>query len=194
MELFAEKGYAAVSVRDVARASGLTTGSLYGNFANKADLLVDAIELRLSHDLQPLPADLLPSGSPFDGTDRFVLGGFSERARLRALIIEGAAAARSDPDVYDRLREIQLQHQDFWVEGFAAWLDASGIAPSFDPWTLVTSLWSAELGLGLLEAFDISTPPPAALADLLGQFFGVADLEPPESATRRRTAGRQPNR
>ncbi len=191
MELFAEKGYAEVSVRDIARASGLTTGSLYGNFANKAELLFAAIELRLARDLEPLPAGLLRSGSPSDMV-AYDFQSFTGRARLRALIVEGAAAARSDPDVHDRLRERELQHQESWVEGFATCLDAHGIAPSLDPWTLVTVLWSAELGLGLLEALDLHTPSPAALEVFFGLFFGIAGLEPPASRSPRRVAGRQP--
>ncbi len=193
MELFAEKGYAAVSVRDIGRASGLTTGSLYGNFANKADLLVAAIELRLARHLELLRADLVRSGSPADMI-QYGLQGFSGRAGLRALIIEGAAAARADRDVHDRLREGERQHQESWVESFATWLHTNGIVASFDPWTAVTLLWSAELGLGLFEALDLYTPPPAALATLFGLCFGLAGLEPPASHPPRRGAGGQPGR
>jgi TetR/AcrR family acrAB operon transcriptional repressor len=192
MELFAEKGYAAVTVRDIARASGLTTGSLYGNFTNKADLLVEAIELRLSRDLELLPSDIR-TGSPFEMIE-FNLQGFPDRARLRALVLEGAAAARTDPDVQDRLREMELRHQSSWVEGFASWLEADGIELPFDSWTLVTSLWSSELGLGLLEALGLYIPPPAALAALFGRFFGEAGLEPSSSHSRRSAAGRQSGR
>ena len=180
MELFAEKGYAAVTVRDIARASGLTTGSLYGNFANKADLLVEAIEVRLARDVPRLPADPIRPGPPPDMRGLNLMS-FSGRAGLRALVVEGAAAARSDPEVHDRLREIEVRHQDSWVEEFTALFDADGSAPSFEPRTLVTTLWSAELGLGLLEALDLSTPPPATLTTLFAVFSGIAGLEPAAS-------------
>ncbi len=193
MELFAEEGYAAVSVRDIARASGFTTGSLYGNFANKADVLVEAIDALLARDLEMLPADLLRSGAPWEMIE-FYLRDFSRRARLRALVLEGAAAARSETDVHDRLRDIELRHQDSWIDGLATWLDTYGIVPLFEPRTLVTSLWSAELGLGLLEALDLYIPAPAALAALFAVFLGVAGLEPPSSHQPRGSVVKQTRR
>src|ERR1700735_2864103 len=66
LELFASRGYRAVTVRDLARATSVTTGSIYGNFANKAVLLVGVIEARMDQDLEQLPADLVESGSPTD--------------------------------------------------------------------------------------------------------------------------------
>jgi len=193
MELFAERGYAAVTVRDIARASRLTTGSLYGNFANKAELLVEAIDLRLARDLPRLPADLIGPASPSDTTE-LDLTSFSGRAGLRALLVEGATAARSDPEVHDRLREIEVRHQDSWVQEFTALLGADGSAPWFEPRTLVTTLWSAELGLGLLEALDLPTPPPATLTTLFAVFSAIAGLEPAASHPPRRVARKQPAR
>lgn len=46
LELFAERGYAAVSVDDIARAAGMTKGAVYYWFADKHDLGRD-----LQHDL-----------------------------------------------------------------------------------------------------------------------------------------------
>ncbi len=159
IELFAERGYTAVTVRDLARATGLTTGSIYGNFANKAILLVEAIESRLAHDLEHLPDTLIETGSPAELIE-FHLEGFAQRTQLRALLIEGAAAARSDPEVHDRLREVELRHQESWVAGFERWLHAYDSSPTVDTQTAVSSMWCAELGLGLLEAFDLPDASP----------------------------------
>src|SRR3954468_13045520 len=50
--LFVHDGYAAVSVRDIASACGLTIGAIYSRFRNKADLLVAAIEERVRTDME----------------------------------------------------------------------------------------------------------------------------------------------
>jgi len=42
--LFVEKGYAATSLEQVARAAEVTKGAIYGHFANKEELLLSAIE------------------------------------------------------------------------------------------------------------------------------------------------------
>ena len=82
IELFASRGYKAVTVRDLARATSVTTGSIYGNFANKAVLLVEVIENRIGHDIERLPAALVASASPADLVE-FNLLAFAQRANLR---------------------------------------------------------------------------------------------------------------
>ena len=81
----------------------MTTGSIYGNFANKAVLLVEVTEASIGEDLEQLPASIVASGSPAELVE-FNLTTFDVRAQLRALLLEGAAASRADPDVKSRLR------------------------------------------------------------------------------------------
>ncbi len=173
--LFAERGYANVTVRDLARATGVTTGSIYGNFTNKATLLVEAIEVRIAQDLEWLPQGLVESGSPADLVE-FNLKAFNNRSQLRALLVEGAAAARSDEEVRVHLEELQVRHLDLWEAGFEDWLSVSEVAPTTDMRTAVSVVWSAELGLGLLEALDIDTPTPRALATIFGLMCSSAGL------------------
>ena len=45
--LFAEKGYEATSVRDVARRTGMLSGSLYAHFNAKEDLLFEILSQRM---------------------------------------------------------------------------------------------------------------------------------------------------
>ncbi|MHB1533025.1 MAG: TetR/AcrR family transcriptional regulator [Acidimicrobiales bacterium] len=55
LELFASKGYAATSVRDITERLGLTKASLYYHFASKEDIL-DALMRPLGQDLAELIA------------------------------------------------------------------------------------------------------------------------------------------
>ncbi len=174
IELFASRGYRAVTVRDLARATSVTTGSIYGNFANKAVLLVEVIEARIDQDLEQLPADLVESGSPADLVEYNLLA-FAGRAKLRALILEGAAAARSDAEVRQRLHRLQDRHLSAWAGGLEDRLAHNG-NPSTDMRTAVTAVWSAELGLGLMEALGLPTPSPKALAKTFKSMFTDAGL------------------
>ena len=80
LELFAERGYAAVSVRDITRSLGLNEATLYIHFCNKAALL-DAILARLAESLIE-PGFRVPSADYFAGLEEFDLGEFlSEGAR-----------------------------------------------------------------------------------------------------------------
>ena len=174
IELFASRGYRAVTVRDLARATSVTTGSIYGNFANKAVLLVEVIEARIDQDLEQLPTDLVESGSPADLVEYNLLS-FAGRAKLRALILEGAAAARSDAEVRQRLQRLQDRHLSAWAGGLEDRLAHNG-NPSTDMRTAVTAVWSAELGLGLMEALGLPTPSSKALAQTFKSMFTDAGL------------------
>ena len=47
-EVFVERGYAAVSLRDIAVAAGVTKGAIYGHFRSKGQLLVEVIRTQLA--------------------------------------------------------------------------------------------------------------------------------------------------
>jgi AcrR family transcriptional regulator len=188
-ELFADRGYAAVSVRDLAWKTGLTTGSIYGNFAGKGNLLVEAIEARITEDLERMPADLVRTGSPADLV-AFHMKDFRKRAPLRALMLEGAAAARSEPDVRDRLRDTQTRHLQFWAAGLDQWLAAQRLNPAIEMRTLVTVIWSTELGLGLLEALGWSPPSPRAVAKLFRRLLEALGVEHPAGLANLEREGR----
>jgi AcrR family transcriptional regulator len=169
--LFIRDGYVGVSVRDIAGACGLTIGAIYSRFRNKADLLVAAIEERIRTDMEGdrryaservLPDEV--SEADANRTLEKILFSNAEqypkRATLRALLLEGAAAARQDPQVREWLAEEQRAHLDWWFEVYREWARLQGIDRSVDMDAVVTYMWSAELGLALLEAWGIKPPPP----------------------------------
>jgi AcrR family transcriptional regulator len=163
-EAFVEHGYGAVSVRDLARRTQLTSGAIYGHFRNKADLLVAAVAERLGSDLE----------APQRGKERRLaeyLGAqardYRSRAALRALIVEGAAAARVDDDVKEKLRTLQRVKLDEWRAVYRDVQRTQGLDPDADMDTLVVFLWAAEVGLGVLEALDVPLPKPSAWSRLI---------------------------
>src|SRR3954452_11648633 len=83
-QMFADEGYAAASVRDLAARSGMTSGAIYGNFKGKADLLVAAVDARLSADLEEPPPEL-------NGVTEVTVyhsAHHEDRKTLRALLLE----------------------------------------------------------------------------------------------------------
>jgi AcrR family transcriptional regulator len=184
IELFASQGYKAVTVRDLARATSVTTGSIYGNFANKAVLLVEVIETLIGHDIERLPAHLVATASPADLVE-FNLLAFDHRANLRALVLEGAAAAHSDPEVRARLRSVLERHSSAWASGLENRLGRRS-RPYNNVRTAVTAGWAAELGLGLFEALALPTPSPTQLATIFKAMFSKAGLDAKSATTKRR--------
>ena len=150
-ELFSEEGYIQTSIRDIAKRGQLTTGAIYGHFRGKADLLAEAISKRTAEELEA-QAFGLPEPD-YVGTLTRLSYQYPKRRRLRALLVQGAAAALTDPETREQLRREQLSHLRMWMEGYQRTRDQHRIDPSVDVEAVVLYSWAAELGLGVLEGF-----------------------------------------
>jgi AcrR family transcriptional regulator len=181
-ELFAEQGYMQTSIRDVARRASVTTGAIYGHFRNKADLLVEAINNRTAEELE-LQATRFGGQPDYIETLTRTAREFPKRRRLRALIVQGAAAAHTDEETRQRLREEQLTHLNSWIDGYRRVRGRQGIHPSVDIEAMVLYTWAVELGLGVLEAVGIEPRSRKAWADIHNRMARGMQL-PPDDGVR----------
>jgi AcrR family transcriptional regulator len=188
-DLFAEHGYVQSSVRDIARRSELSSGAIYGHFRSKADLLAEAIRMRIADELEAESMGL--GGRNDDGKGAEGAGDVDyvqtltrlardlpARRRLRALIVQGAAAAQTDDETRTRLREEQLSHLDGWLEGYERERDRMGIHPSVDMQAALLYTWATELGLGVLESFGIEPASTDGWADVQNRLARSLKLPP----------------
>jgi AcrR family transcriptional regulator len=164
-EVFASEGYAAVSMRDIASRTGLSSGAIYGSFKGKADLLAAAVDATIASDVETLPSAVMQLSLP--EIDAYQYEHVPQRDRARALLLEAAVASRSDADVRARLRGILLPHIDMATDAHDEWRDRAGVDPALDMRALVTLIWSADLGLGVLEALGVDIPDSAAWSELI---------------------------
>jgi AcrR family transcriptional regulator len=176
-DLFAEEGYGAVSIRDVAARSGLSSGAIYGTFRGKADLLAEAVDATIASEVEALPTSVLEKSLP--EIEAYQYEHAPERSRVRALLLEAAAAARTDPDVQARLRDAMLPRIDMATAAQEEWRDRAGVDPNLDMRALVTLLWSADLGLGILDALGVELPDATAWSELMRRL--LMSLEAPDA-------------
>jgi AcrR family transcriptional regulator len=176
-DVFAEQGYAQTSIRDIARRASLTTGAIYGHFRNKADLLVEAISRSTIDELESQSVGVTDTPDYVETLTRLARR-YPTRRRLRALIVQGAAAAMTDPETGDRLRGEQLAHLTAWIDGYQRQRSRQGIHPSVDIPAAVLYTWAAELGLGVLEAVGIEPPSRKGWADAHNRFARSLQLAP----------------
>ena len=176
-EVFAEEGYAAASIRDLADRSGLSSGAIYGAFRGKADLLAEAVDATIASDVEALPPAVMRQTLP--EIDAYQYEHAPQRDRVRALLLEAAVAARADPDVRVRLREAMLPRIDMATEAHEEWRDRAGVDPGLDLRALVTLIWSADLGLGVLAALGIDLPESRAWSSLMRRL--LKSLESPDA-------------
>lgn len=178
-ELFAEKGYAETSIRDITRRGAVTSGAIYGHFRNKADLLAEAINLRTAEELESASMGLEGQQDHVETLTRLARD-YRSRRRLRALIVQGAAAAQTDQETRTQLREEQLSHLNAWLEGYERERGRLGIDPEVDMEAALLYTWAAEVGLGVLEALGIEPGSPEGWADVNNRFARSLQLAPDE--------------
>jgi AcrR family transcriptional regulator len=154
-ELFAERGYAGVSMRQLADRLGLTTGAIYANFRNKADLMLAIINDRLHRELEDFGIRRLPE---YVGA---VVATEPQRVETRALFLEAAAASRTDPTLKEKLGTSHRERLDSWTRDYEDWQRSAGVDPTLDMGALLKMLWAIELGTGVLEALQVERPTRA---------------------------------
>ena len=64
--IFNTKGYAATSLSDITEATGLTKGSIYGNFENKEEVVIEALRYNVSKRSGGLDEVISASQNPLD--------------------------------------------------------------------------------------------------------------------------------
>jgi AcrR family transcriptional regulator len=180
--LFAEQGYIQTSVRDIARHASCTSGAIYGHFRNKADLLAEVVSVGIAEELEAADADVDRSDH-VETLTRHAREA-STRRRLRALLVQGAAAAQTDEETRTSLRDEQLSHVRRWIDGYQRERDRLGIDPAVDVETAVLYTWAVELGLGVLEGFGIEPTSAEAWADIQNRMARGLQL-PPDDPERR---------
>lgn len=184
-ERFATQGYTQTSMRDLERDGPVTLATIYSHFRNKADLLVAAISRRITDDLEDVPDDVRRT----DLVERLSENArtYPQRARLRALLVQAAAASQTDDVTRARVREAQKAHIDDWTAGYHANRERIGLDPTVDIDTAVLYTWAVELGLGMLEAFDLA-PDPQHWSEIHGRVAAslLTHAKPPAATTAKR--------
>lgn len=175
-EVFANEGYGAASIRDLADRSGLSSGAIYGTFRSKAELLAEAVDAVIASDEASLPSAVIEQMSLPD-IDVYQYENVTRRNRFRALLLEAAVAARTDPDVGERLNDAVSPHIEMATDAHKEWQDRAGVDPGLDMRALVMLLWSADLGLAVLDAMGIDRPDPHTWSELMRRL--LKSLETP---------------
>jgi AcrR family transcriptional regulator len=167
-EVFATEGYASASVRDLGRRLGVTSGALYGNFRGKADLLAEAVDARLTTDMWTLPDDV--AAQSLVDVIGYQFAHYESRAQLMSLVLEGALAARSDPEVKQRLHDTIGDRLAASSRAFRSRREEEGFDPAVNLDAAVKLIWSIEIGLRVLAELGFATPSQKDCADLARRF------------------------
>lgn len=83
LEVFAEKGFAAAKLDEIAQRAGVSKGTLYLYFADKQDLFKAVVQSAIAPNIEAITSAISPSDAQISEVVRMFLSGFAEReARL----------------------------------------------------------------------------------------------------------------
>jgi AcrR family transcriptional regulator len=174
-DVFAREGYAGTRIMDIVREAGVSTGTVYGRFRSKNELLREAVMVASGR------AGALASGAPSLGE----LIRFGARLQERALFsfeamrLEAYVTARREPEVSEALAAAY----DRWrtgVEPLVADAEADGTLAGVDPEAVLFLYRTLYLGLLLHRGSGLAGPDPDAWAALVDRI--VASLGRPPGA------------
>src|SRR5262245_45774637 len=180
LEVFLAQGYDGARLADVARTAGLTTGAVYSNFRNKAELLSEALGGRTSAEIDELlgaiPAESLPDALRLLG--RGVVD--PPNARERTLLLDAIVAARRDPDLAAVLRG-RAQHRRTQLSELVAGAQRVGtVDRAVDPDAVSRLCTVIALGSVVARALDLPAPDPDTWGDLVDRIVAAVASPSPE--------------
>ncbi len=115
--IFNKNGYAATSISDITKATGLTKGAIYGNFKNKEELAYASFKYMVKSLIKPLSKHLEQSNSPIEKlyliTDFYrTYYSFSKKLGGCPVLNIGVDANNQNSELLKKVREVVQRIQD----------------------------------------------------------------------------------
>jgi AcrR family transcriptional regulator len=161
LELFAEKGFRAVTVDDIAEAAGVSARTLFRYFPTKEDYLLGRPRRWTAETMEAIRA-LEPSNAPLEAVWQFTRHALIEEPPDITLMNLWRRAALDAPEVVDRLRGERVQAMLGTVTVYCA--TCLDIDPLSDPRPRLLAGIYAGFEIALIETLG---QPDSTMPDLL---------------------------
>jgi AcrR family transcriptional regulator len=174
-KVFAERGYQAASVEEIAAAAGLSKGAVYWNFSSKDELFHALLEERIDRQIEETAEFLrsAPIDRPIDPevANRWEAMLGSER-ELMLLSQEHWARAVRDPELRARYAERQARLRDILADGLRTRVRRTG-APRFSTPAadVATAYLALANGLALQRLVDPEGVPDGLLENITSLIY-----------------------
>jgi AcrR family transcriptional regulator len=160
-ELFAERGYAGTSIRDISERLGLTKAALYYHFASKAEILHALVAQPIANIRAVFEADHdVRSAEGRAGFVRAVVGAL-------AICTPGSVAIFTDPELK---HEVNASIKETGITNALALEIAKGLSGVTDPAQidredLLRAIGAVSAGEAMLSAWHLVNPECETLTD-----------------------------
>lgn len=171
-DVFADRGFGASSVEDIAARAGFTRGAFYSNFADKDEIFLALMDDRLARRVAEV-TEVMTGSSPLDlfSDLRTWNAGIDEEPMWLPLMAEFRAHALRRESARVRLAERESALRRIYAKAIEAQFDAVGIAPPAPVEDLALVVQALDHWLPVQRALDPDDIGADALFDILTLLF-----------------------
>jgi AcrR family transcriptional regulator len=174
VHVFAERGYRAATVEDIASAAGVTKGAVYWSFKSKEDLFFALIDERVDRRVRELmgvtenaPREIETAPLISRGISSFV----DEQQALILLLQEYWAVAVRDEELRERYLQRQHDLRDHLANALEARHRTTGVRLTVPAGALATGIIALASGLAQERIADPEAVPEELLGELLSLLY-----------------------
>jgi len=154
--LFAERGYEASTIRDIAKTAGMSTGAVFASFTDKADLFTEIAEAEQAELHQTM--QLAAAGLSGRAAITAMLGAACERQTAELALVQAVMSALWTPGLAERARR-RLERRPVTTLIAAAVRQAFPEADDLDTTFVAEMIWDGYLATLRRAAFGGLTAP-----------------------------------
>jgi AcrR family transcriptional regulator len=192
-EAVSESGVDGVTMRQIAEAAGISTGTINYHFQNKHNLLISALEAAYE-----LPEDWQSyKGSPFNQLHRLAMGYVfrSPRDRFWRFWINYTAHSSRDDEMRQHQNDRYERQLSFWTKLLRDGVGAGEVDPGIDPKDVASELLLIAHGLVVRQIQSPTTETRAEAKTILDDQFVRLAAKPfsgrvSKAAIRRKSVGK----
>ena len=171
--IFAQDGFEAARLEDIAAVAGYTRGAFYANFESKEDIFFALLEEWVNERIESITSDLRQHSDPEAklAALRTHYAGLAKDRRLVLISMEFKLFALRHPEAHTRLRSRHRRIRASFGELFAEIMNALGRGTPVDYPAASACLSALSQGLLLEHLLDPKTLSDDDVRRVLGLFF-----------------------
>jgi AcrR family transcriptional regulator len=134
-DLFADRGYAATTVRDIAEAAGILSGSLYHHIDSKESILDAILSRFIARSLAAYEAVIAEGKGPKETFEELVRASLESMVEGRAaiLVYQNEARLLAARPRFSYLAEAQRKFEEIWTAVLEEGVKSGEFRASIDP-------------------------------------------------------------
>jgi AcrR family transcriptional regulator len=171
--IFAQDGFEAARLEDIAAGAGYTRGAFYANFESKEDIFFALLDEWVRERVDSVTAALRRHKNPLQklGALRKHYAEVATDRRLVLISLEFKLFALRHPEAHTRLRDRHRRNRESWSKLFSELLQALGRTLPIKGPAASTCLGALAQGLLLEHLVDPKTLSDVDVRHVLGLFF-----------------------